>query len=126
VTRAIAASIDKDMDKMAAFAWLDCIRKFLVGTTCCSGEGKQTERKHLLWLHKASQLKAVKTCCHEAGAIDHHSRIHLADLRINKNLKTNNWAKGVVKEGQFLDFQDYPHQCILPFPANRYQGRQGI
>jgi hypothetical protein len=43
VTRAIAASIDKDMDKMVAFAWLDCIWQLFVGTTCRSGEGKQAE-----------------------------------------------------------------------------------
>ena len=56
--RAIAVSIaiDKDLDKMkfAAFAWLDCNQQFLVETTCCSGEVKQTERKHLIQRHKAS------------------------------------------------------------------------
>jgi hypothetical protein len=129
-TRAIAASIDKDMDNMKfeAFAWLDCNRQLLVETTCCFGEGKQTERKHLRQFHKASlelldkvlievvQPKAVKTyCLVGAGKIDWYGRIHVADLSINKNLKATNCAKE-VKEGQFLNFQDHPHQRILPFP----------
>ncbi len=116
--RAIAAFIVKDMGKMkfAAFAWLDCNWQLLVETTCCSGEGKQTECKYLLQLHKASleppdkvlievvQPKAIKTYyLVEAGTIDHHSRIHVADLSIKKNFKATNWAKG-VKEGQFIDF----------------------
>jgi hypothetical protein len=119
--------------KFEAFAWLDYNRQLLVETTCCSGEGKQTEHKHLHQFHKASlesldkvlievvQPKAVKTyCLVGAGTIDCYGRIHVADLSINKNLKATNWAKG-VKEGQFLDFQDHPLQRILPFPPNRYQ-----
>jgi hypothetical protein len=75
--RAIAASIVKYMDKMkfTAFAWLDCNQHVLIETTFCSGEGKQTELKYLLQLHKASlesldkvlievvQPKVVKTYC---------------------------------------------------------------
>jgi hypothetical protein len=53
--RAIAASIDKVRDnmKIEAFAWLDCNWQLLVKTTCCSGEGKQRECKHLRQFHKA-------------------------------------------------------------------------
>jgi hypothetical protein len=89
--------------KFVAFAWLACNRQLFVKTTCCSGKGKQTERKYLLQLHKASleppdkvlimivQPKAVKTyCLVGAGTIDPHRRIHVADLSINKNLKATN------------------------------------
>ncbi len=139
--RAIAASIVKDMDKtnfVVAFAWLDCNQQLLVKITCCSVEGKQTERKHLHQLHKALQKppdkvlievvkpKAVKTYyLVGASTNDCHGRIHVANISINKNLKAANRAKG-VKEGQFIDFQDHLHQCILPLPPNSYQGRQGI
>jgi hypothetical protein len=72
---AIAASIDKDTDKMkfAAFAWLDFNQQLHTETICCSVEGKRTESKHLLQLPKASleqfdkvlievvQQKAIKT-----------------------------------------------------------------
>jgi hypothetical protein len=71
------------------------------------------------------QPKAVKTYCFVgAGTHDCHGRIHVANLSINNNLKATNWAKG-VKEGQFLHFQDHPHQQVLASTPIRYQARQG-
>jgi hypothetical protein len=110
--------------ELVAISWLDRNRRFIITTTCGLGEGDVIERKRLHQLDKSEsadpdmviisvrQPKAVQTYYKGTGTIDRHNRIRATELRMDRNLGTNDLSKrtnlgilGIICVDAFLLFQ---------------------
>ena len=129
-SRSVLASISEETGEteLVAISWVDRNRRFFIATAFGLGEGETIQRKRMRQLNKdgrsppdrvlieVRQPKAVEMYYKGAGTIDLHNRIRAAELRMDTNLRTRDWAKrfnfgilGMVCVDAFLFYQKVVH-----------------
>ena len=103
------ASISEDTGEteLVAITWIDRNRRFFVSTCYGLEEGEEIFRERYRQTSEdpeadpekvaiqVSQPKAVEVYYDGAGVIDQHNKMRAAELRIDRNLSTKEWSRGV-------------------------------
>ncbi len=99
---------DSNKPEMVAFAWLDRERRYFISTAYGLDAGKPYYRDRYRQLEEGCkftpaqkvqlyvpQPKACEVYYDTCAAIDHHNRDRVDTLKIDKKIKTKDWAKRV-------------------------------